>query len=268
MIARSYLYVPANNLEMLSKAPSRGSDALIVDLEDSVIHEEKAQARENLKSWLVNLEVSQQIWVRINAESIDEDLSFIDSKKVFGVVVPKATFSNLTHVANKIGKEIQISALIETADSVLDASRLASISGVSFLQIGFLDLRAELGLSDTDNLDTLRYVLSHLVLASAAAGINQPIAPIFRDFNDLEGLRTSCKELRDNGFFGRSCIHPKQVRVINSEFSTSPEAVTEARAILEALSNSGGVALDSEGRMIDNASARLAQRVIDRGHTS
>ncbi len=264
MIARSYLYVPANNLEMLKKAPTRGADALIVDLEDSVALAEKVQARENLVAWLNELESSIQIWVRINAESIDEDLLVLSSEKIHGLVVPKASFENLSYVSEKVKGRYQLSALIETAESVLDASRIASVPGVSFLQIGLLDLGAELGLVENDQLDTVKYALSHLVLASAAAGINQPIAPMFRDFNDPDGLKASCSYLKGNGFFGRSCIHPKQIEVINTVFETSAEAIAEAKAILDAISNSQGVALDSKGRMIDLASARLAQRVIER----
>jgi len=263
MIARSYLYVPANNLEMLTKAPSRGADALIVDLEDSVALKDKVQARENLVSWLDDLVTTTQIWIRINADQIDLDLKAIQSDKVHGIVVPKATNSNMSYVSEKVGDRYQLSALIETAEAVLDSYRIAQVASVSFLQIGVLDLTAELGLSDGDYGDTIKYALSHLVLASAAAGINQPIAPMYRDFNDVEGLRDSCRHLRANGFFGRSCIHPKQVETINAEFSSSAEDIAEAKAILNAIENSQGVALDSKGRMIDMASAKQALRVIN-----
>lgn len=263
MIARSYLYVPANNLEMLAKAVNRGADALIVDLEDSVAVDEKEQARQNLDTWLSDLQTSTQIWVRINAESIDEDLKSISSEKIHGLVIPKATIENVAYVAGQVNGKYQLSALIESAESVLNAHHIARIPGVAFLQVGILDLRAELGLSEEDDLETIQLTLSLLVLASAAAGINQPIAPMFRDFNDQEALKISCKRLRANGFFGRSCIHPKQIEVINSEFDTSPEELREARGVLDAIANSKGVALDSKGRMIDKASERIAQRVID-----
>jgi citrate lyase subunit beta/citryl-CoA lyase len=263
MIARSYLYVPANNLVMLKKAVNRGADALIVDLEDSVAAGDKELARQNLVSWLSDLETSTQIWVRINAESIDEDLAFTSSEKIHGLVIPKATVENVNYVADKLNGKHVLSALIESAESVLDAHRIATISSVAFLQIGILDLRAEMGLSEEEDLGTIHFALSHLVLASAAAGINQPIAPMFRDFNDLEALKESCKRMRANGFFGRSCIHPKQIETINSEFNTSAEALLEAREVLDAIAKSQGVALDSKGRMIDKASERIAKRVIE-----
>ena len=68
MIARSYLYVPGNNMAMLSKADSRGADAIIVDFEDSVSQSEKQSARENFSQWVGSNQISSQIWVRINAD--------------------------------------------------------------------------------------------------------------------------------------------------------------------------------------------------------
>lgn len=267
MIARSYLYVPANDFQMLERASTRGADALIIDLEDSVALGDKEQARDNLKSWLTNRDPDTQTWVRINSESIDEDLAAINLDKIHGLVVPKATIMTLEYVSKRLTGKCQLSALIESADSIFDAKRIASVSGVSFLQIGQLDLRAELGLSDEDDLDTFTYALSHCVLASAAAGINQPIAPIFRDFQNEQGLRESCQKLRRNGFFGRTCIHPKQIETINKEFTTSPETLSEAQEILDAVHKGQGAGLDSKGRMIDLASARLAQQIIDRSHS-
>jgi citrate lyase subunit beta/citryl-CoA lyase len=263
MIARSYLYVPANNLEMLKKATSRGADALIIDLEDSVAQGEKDQARENLISWLDDLVTSTQIWVRINAEEIDQDLKIIQSRKVHGIVVPKASHSIMSYVSDSVGDRYILSALIETAEGVLDARRIAQITRVEFLQIGVLDLTAELGLARDLNVDTINYALSHLVFASAAAGINPPIAPMYRDFNDLEGLRDSCRGHRANGFFGKSCVHPKQVEIINQEFSYSSEEIADAKAVIEAIESSQGVALDSKGRMIDIASEKHARRIIE-----
>ena len=264
MIARSYLYVPANNPAMLEKAVTRGADALIIDLEDAVAVNEKQQARQNLQSWLSPLQSKVQIWVRINADSVEHDLECIDFSKVTGVVVPKATEENLKFVSSLIADDILLSALIESADSVLKAKAIAQVNKVSFLQIGQLDLRAELGLSsDTDSL-TLQYALSHLVLASAAANIYQPIAPIYRDFNDESGLRRSCQQLKADGFFGRTCIHPKQVMAINEEFETSDAELLEAQKVVALLDNSAGAATDSDGRMIDEASARIARRIISR----
>jgi citrate lyase subunit beta/citryl-CoA lyase len=264
MIARSYLYVPANNMEMLTKATTRGADAVIIDLEDSVSVAEKDLARKNLALWLKDHATSTQIWVRINSDELDKDLGLIDPEKVHGVIVPKADVENTAYVSGKCNGNYAVSALIESADSVLLSRTIAAIPHVSFLQIGLLDLRAELLLRDDSESETLKYALSHIVLASAAAGINQPIAPIFRDFNDLDGLKRSCKEFEDLGFYGRTCIHPKQIEAINQSFSTSTEELEKAHEVIRLLKGSSGATVDFHGRMIDAASARNARQIIKR----
>ena len=265
MIARSYLYVPANNSYMLEKALTRGADALIIDFEDAVAVADKASARINFGQWLEKVETTQQIWVRINADAILEDLAFANNSKITGVIVPKATVANLTQVAQIIDAHMQISALIETADSILNAKSIAMVAKVSFLQMGILDLRAELGLSMDGESATLQHALVQLVLASAAAEIQQPVAPIFRDFNDESGLRASCQRLKADGFFGRTAVHPKQIAVINDVFSTTPEELEHAQEVIDSLNSSNGAGIDAQGKMIDAASARIARKIIQRG---
>ena len=268
MIARSYLYVPADNAEMLAKSATRGSDALIVDFEDSVSVENKGYARSIFAEWIQTYSGNSQVWVRINSNSIEEDLKYLGSNKVYGIVVPKATVENTKFVSNNTSSDLKISALIESAESILDALNIAKVGKVEFLQIGQLDLRAELGLSADSRSNTLQYALSHLVLASAAAGIEQPIAPMFRDFNDLDGLRSSCAQFKADGFFGSSCIHPKQIDVINEVFSTPSSELEDAREVVSALEGGKSVGVDRSGRMIDQASLKIAQRILRRSNSA
>ena len=249
---------------MLEKAHTRGSDALIVDFEDAVVQSEKPRAREIFSKWLETCDIEQEIWVRINADDIETDLLVADHKKVTGLVIPKATLAGMNFVSNNINHVSQLSALIEGSGSLLSAQEIAKVSKTTFLQIGQLDLRAELGLGIDEDSPTLDHALSLLVLASAAAGINQPIAPIYRDFNDEAGLRASCKIFKSRGFFGRTCVHPRQIGAINEEFSTSQEELSNAQSILASLAPSSGVGVDENGMMIDEAAAKIARRIIDR----
>lgn len=264
MIARSYLYIPANNASMLEKAHTRGADALIIDFEDAVAVNEKEKARLIFSDWISTAPQDLQIWVRINADSIDADLAVADLPQVTGIVVPKATVENMSYVSNSIKHVTQLSALIENAGSILDARAIANVAKVDFLQIGQLDLRAELSLGDDASSPTLNFALSMLVLASAAAGINQPVAPMYPDFKDEVGLRATCKSFKSNGFFGRSCIHPSQIAIVNEEFSTTAEELAHAHAVLDAMTKSTGAAVDENGKMIDAASVRIAQGIIGR----
>ena len=65
---RSLLYMPANNEKFLAKAQTRGADAIILDLEDSVAPDDKLKAREICKSAIPELiNGPSDILVRINA---------------------------------------------------------------------------------------------------------------------------------------------------------------------------------------------------------
>ena len=103
-----------------------------------------------------------------------------------------------------------------------------------------------------------------LVLASAAAGINSPIAPMYPNFNDEAGLRLTCTTFKNDGFFGRSCIHPDQIAVVNEEFSTTAAELAHAHAVIEAVAQSSGVTIDKNGKMTDAASAKIAAAIIAR----
>ena len=264
MIARSYLYIPGNNAAMLEKAHTRGADALIIDFEDAVADNDKEKAREIFATWIHAVDIDQQIWVRINHSSIAADLAVADHPKVYGIVVPKADVESMQHVSNSLTHVKTLCALIESSASILDAREIANILRVDLLQIGQLDLRAELKMGEDGGLTTLNFALSMLVLASTAAGINQPIAPMYPDFLDDVGLRESSRVFKSDGFFGRTCIHPRQISIINEEFSTSDEELAHAQAVLEAIAKSTGAAVDENGKMIDAASVKIAQAIISR----
>lgn len=249
---------------MLEKAHTRGADALIIDFEDAVAVSEKEKARQVFSKWITSAPQAQQIWVRINADSIEADLAVADRPQVTGIVVPKATVENMNYISQALKSVTQLSALIESAASILDSRAIATVPKVDFLQIGQLDLRAELSLSDDSDSPTLNFALSMLVLASAAAGINQPVAPMYPGFNNEAGLRATCKSFKSTGFFGRSCIHPSQIAIVNEEFSTTADELAHARAVLNAMAQSTGVAVDEYGKMIDAASVKIAQGIISR----
>jgi citrate lyase subunit beta/citryl-CoA lyase len=133
------------------------------------------------------------------------------------------------------------------------------------LQIGEVDLAGDLGLSG--DVDThLAAIRSSILVASVAAGIAAPVGPVSTEFRDLEVFSRSTVTVKEQGFIGRACIHPEQVRIVNGVFTPSDEEVQAARSLLArldtALSEGAGVAIAEDGRMIDEASARSARRIL------
>jgi citrate lyase subunit beta / citryl-CoA lyase len=266
--ARSYLYVPGDKPDFLAKAFDRGADAVIVDLEDAVAPASKAAARDAVAAWLHALSKTRaEVWVRVNAGALTAlDVAAIGgAPALHGLYLAKATLQTTSTLAEVLGGTVRICALIESAQGVLDAPEIARIDRVAHLALGEEDLAADLGLRDRS---PLAHIRTQVVVASAAAGIDPPTAPVSTDFRDLDALRASTQHLRDIGFGARSAIHPAQVGVINDVFTPTADELEAARAVVDrydaALAAGSGVITDDAGRMVDEAIVRAARHIIER----
>ncbi|MFV2000109.1 MAG: CoA ester lyase [Acidimicrobiia bacterium] len=275
MSARSYLYVPGDRPDLFVGAFERGADALILDLEDSILHANKDQARSLVAEWIAGLGDEQQgteVWVRVNStpEQRALDLDALDgTEAITGVSIPKVDgVGALRQIEGEFGATWSVIALIESAAGLLAAPQIAKMPRVSRLALGEADLMADLGVMRTSP-STLAAVRMKVVVASAAAAIDPPIAPVSTDFRDIDSLRRSTSDLRDMGFGARSAIHPDQIPVINDVFTPSPSAVAEATRIVEAADSAAasgmGVFVDVDGRMVDEAIVRRARRQLEDG---
>ncbi|WP_182909587.1 CoA ester lyase [Microbispora sp. H13382] len=273
MTARSYLYVPGDSPEKLGKALGRGADALIVDLEDAVPAAGKDEARAAVRDWLDTADPGPvEIWVRVNPGELREaDVRAVAaSPRVTGLVLAKVETADelgtLDALLTGIGAErLPVVPLLESAAAVLRAPRIAAAPRVARLQVGEADLRADTGITPGDDERELLWVRSQVVLASAAAGIDPPVAPVSTDFRDLDALRASTLGLARLGYVGRACIHPAQIAVINDVFTPADDEVGWARDLVARFEAEGsGVLVDSNGRMVDEAVVRQARRVLAR----
>jgi malyl-CoA/(S)-citramalyl-CoA lyase len=120
------------------------------------------------------------------------------------------------------------------------------------------------GRRDYFQLDPWHAVQARIVAACRAYGL-RPIDGPYSDFQDADGFRASSLRAAALGFEGRMAIHPAQLEAINAAFSPAPEEIARARRIVEAMAQAaragrGAVTLD--GRMIDIANIRMAQRLL------
>lgn len=275
---RSYLYVPGDQGDRLEKAPGRGADALILDLEDAVAPQTKVAARALVGDWIrQNPALGNQLWLRITAEDPAADLEAITAP-IAGVMVPRAESALLAEVdgllaarENALGipvGSIAVIPLIETARGLLSAVDLASTPRTVRLAIGRADLAGELGLGIDHEGPEFRSILLQLVIASSAAGIAAPLAPTSTDFRDLDALRASTEQLLRLGYRGRTAVHPAQLAIINEVFTPSEEEVERALRLVaafdEAERNGSGVTTDENGRMVDVAVVRSARDTLQR----
>ena len=263
---RSALFVPATRPERIPKALQSGADQVIVDLEDAVAEDLKAQARASLDAFL-NDNPQARVLVRINAPQHQQQAADIELCRrqpgVVAVLLPKAESAAQVEQAAACGKPVWPS--IESARGLLELPAIARARGVERLSFGALDLGLDLGLaSDTAGaqriLDQARYaILLHSVLAQLAP----PLDSVFADINNSAGMARMAADARDMGFGGLLCIHPGQVAVIHAAFMPRQDELDWARRVLDAVASTGGVFV-LDGQMVDAPVIGLARRVLRR----
>jgi len=280
---RSYLFAPADNQRILDKVFTAGADAVVVDLEDAVAPAAKTAARETLRSNLEALspDETSPIWVRINPVGSDlwrDDLAAVVGPWLSGIRIPKAQDPEaIERVAELITLReassgmapgsVSLTLTIESALGVERCGELARCERVTNLCFGNVDFLADIGARDAEDGFAALYAHSRVVLASRVAGISPPIAPVQTRLDDETALRTTTEKFRNLGFFGRSCIHPKQLAVIHEVFTPSPEEVGEAREIIAAyekdLETASGSEVTRSGQFVDIAVVKRARAVVE-----
>jgi len=280
MTARSFLFVPGDRPDMLARAGGRDADAVIADLEDAVAPSGKVAARQIVAAWLDKLvEPSFEPWVRVNStpELLESDVASSFRPHLSGIMVPKVrSVEELVAVSDQLGRlesasgrrlgAVRLLPIVETAAGLLAVNALARAPRVCQLMIGEFDLAAELGLDPAFE-DALVPLRMQVVVASAAAGIAQPLGPVSADYRDLDSLADQTRRLARLGFGSRPAIHPAQVEVFNSVLTPSADEVERARRLVAryeaGLAEGRGAVTDEDGHMLDEAVVKVARRVLD-----
>jgi citrate lyase subunit beta/citryl-CoA lyase len=270
---RSWLFVPADSEKKVTKALDSDADAVIFDLEDSVVPDRKKTAREILKN-LPKRSNGPQWWVRVNplgSAFHKDDLKLIRSAYVHGIVLPKAEGgADVVELSHRTGN-IPIHAIVtETAASLFGLlSYRTPNSPLAAMSWGAEDLSAALGASskyDADGELSFTYKLARsLCLAGAIAAGVQPVDGVFADYKDEDGLRAEAEAARREGFTGKLAIHPAQVPIINFAFTPSEDDIRHAEEIVAAFeAHPDAGVLSVGGKMVDRPHLLQARRVLER----
>ena len=270
---RSWLFVPADSDKKIGHALDSDADAIIFDLEDSVVPAQKSVARDILKG-LPRRSGGPLWWVRVNplgSEHHKDDLELIGIADVHGIVLPKAeSGADVIELAHRTGT-IPVHAIVtETPASLFNLLSYRNPgSPLAAMSWGAEDLSAALGASskyDPDGELSFTYELARsLCLAGAVAAGVQPVDGVFADFRNEEGLKRNADAARRDGFTGKLAIHPAQVPIINAAFTPSDAEVKHAEAIVAAFEAQpeAGV-LSVGGKMVDRPHLVQARRVLER----
>ena len=273
MKCRSLLYVPASEERFIAKAHTRGADAIILDLEDSVAPSAKNGARARLAKSIEQVgEAGAFVFVRINADikTAMKDAQAAISGRAIGLYVAKASVAHLIEInayldqleTSNEGKPIRLVALIEDADALLEAREIARQPRVIALALGGEDLAQSLGA--TPDPEILRQPT--LMVHYAAKAQNLLSFGMFRttaDYADPEQIMKAATEAKKFGFDGTSCVHPSIVAVLNKAFTPTSDEISWAERVLAAGAVSKKGAFSFEGNMIDAPVLARAKRILD-----
>ncbi len=268
-LAVTYLFVPGDRPERFDRALGSGADVVILDLEDAVHPDKKAEARKAIASWCRTPITNGRVLVRINDAATSwfaDDLALLRALPGVGAMVPKAEArAVLMDVLAALGEEPVLVPLIESARGLRAVDAIAATEGVQRLAFGTLDFGLDLGLSEDQR--GLLMPASQFALASSCAGLAAPIAGVTAAIHDHDALVNDIAFARALGFAAKLCIHPRQVSIVRAAFTPGTEELDWARRVVSAVAAGVGAA-QVDGRMVDAPVLRRAQNIIERADLS
>jgi citrate lyase subunit beta-like protein len=276
-------------MRKIRKATALGADAVVLDLEDGVAHNEKAAARAKVAGTLLDESVSfgpaTELCVRVNGVQtghFESDLrEVLPCPRLQAIVVPKVeSAEDLIAVQSRVdelcdrGRDVRILAAIESALGVLNLRDIAQ-AGVERCNLDALIFASEDYCADVEAIRTvdaaeLLFARSSLVTVAKAYKL-QAIDMVHIQFRDLDGLAVECERGRQLGFTGKQAIHPSQIAHIHRFFSPSEKDVSFAREVVlkyQDVTSKGQGAVVVSGVVVDLPVYKWALKVLKRAGTA
>ena len=270
-VRRCLLFSTGDDLKKIKKGISLGVDSIIMDLEDGVALNRKAEARATIAAALRGLDFGRsERLVRINPVGSGlehDDLVAVLPHRPDGIVIPKVEWAGQVEwVGRQITDEsIRLLVLIETAQAVINLKEIAAADPrIDALIFGAEDFAGDLGATRTRVGREIFHARSAIVVHAAAFDL-QAIDTLCIDFNDETALVEDAQFGVQMGFDGKLAIHPRQVGPIQAAFTPTDAQIAYALRLVQAhdkqqAEGSGAFALD--GKMIDMPAIRAAQHVL------
>ena len=268
-LKRTSLYVSGASPINMIQAGFYNEDCLVYDLEDSVPASEKDAARLLVYNTVrYHRPANKYVIIRVNgiySEYIDEDLEAAVRANPDAIRIPKVEYKEeviricqrITEIETAAGMQVgktEVWCNIESYLGLINAYDIATAdSRVVALALGAEDFTASMKSQRTKEGVEIFYARNALLTACRHAGV-EAIDAVFSDINDLEGLKEDTALTRNLGFDGKTCVHPRQIDVVNSFFTPSQKEIKYALRVLQAVEEGkqqkkGAVTLD--GSMID-----------------
>lgn len=267
---RSALYMPASNAKAVAKARELDCDVVILDLEDAVAPELKAEARAAAVAAVAEGGFGRrELVIRVNGLDTPwgaDDIAAVSAARPDAILAPKVSDAeDVARLAAAAGDGLPLWVMIETTRSIfrLDAigAALAQAGGGGFV-LGTNDLAKEMGARQGVARAPFQGMLGLAVAAARAHGL-AALDGVFNDIEDDAGLAEQCRQGVEFGFDGKTLIHPRQIAPCNAAFTPDAAAVDWARKIVAAFADPANAvkgAIRVDGRMVERLHLAQAER--------
>jgi len=271
--------MPGSNARAIEKAKTLPADGVILDLEDAVAPEAKADARRQVAEAVkAGGFGTREVFIRVNGIETEwhaDDMHAAAHAGPDGIVVPKvASAEQLEMIGRRLldmstALKTRVWAMIETPVAVLNVQEIAAAAAdsetrLAGLILGTNDLAKETGAKFVPGRAPMTAWLATCVLAARASGIFI-LDGVYNDLSNAEGFVRECEQGRDFGFDGKTLIHPNQIGPCNEVFSPGAEEIAQARKIIAAFDqpeNKGKGVVSLDGRMVERMHADMARRTV------
>ena len=285
---RSIIFAPGNQDRKIAKAIQSTADAVAIDLEDSVPQHEKVAAAHCTAQHLSqnqesNKPIGRDIFVRINGLDqglLEEELKVIVQSGLKGIILPMVENANELMIVDKALNKCEQNAGMDTNQVIL-MPLIETCKGLSDLRLilmdppkrlgschfGAWDYSRDAGINAGDDEAEFSYARARIVIESRAAGLSAPIDASYAKLGDLEGLASSSRRARRQGFIGKACIHPEQIDIVNECFSPTAEELELAREIIAAMAKAEKdniAAVRVQGRFVDQPMLEQARDLLNK----
>ena len=277
---RSKLFVPGSRPEWFVKALASEADAISIDLEDAVVEDRKAQARDSVAQWLrqrVRAPQDPSVIVRVNAMDtpyfaqdvasvVQPGLDVLNLPKPDSVAAVRDAVQAIARAerANGVNTPIRLLLNIETPQALREAAALAQADPrVMGLQVGLADLFEPLGI-DRREVAAVGHVLLSVRLAAGEAGV-EAYDGAYANVSDTDGYLAEAQMARRLGLAGKTCIHPSQIALANLAFGPTYAEIRHAQRVVEAAARpdtQGQGAFLVDGHMIDAPFLKRAHSIV------
>ncbi|AQH01508.1 malyl-CoA lyase [Burkholderia sp. KK1] len=299
-LVRSVMAVPGHRYKMVQSAAASAADGVFIDLEDAVPPNEKAEALAGAIKALNELDWGRKVvTVRVNSYDGNVVAAEIEAlkrgaKRLDTILIPKVeSVDTLRQAEDLIGSEgggsadLGLEALIETAGGLANVESIAAARGrLVGLHFGVGDFSASIGARNVEvggthvgyavtrrdeagnyatvTQDLWGYPMMRILVAARANGLRAVDGP-FGGFRDLILTRSTALKAAAMGYDGKQVIHPAQIEVTQAAFTSTPEEVSQAQAMVDAMEEAeaqGLAAVSVNGKMVDYANVRMARRIL------